>query len=94
MLLLGEGHELHRRLENVRLDGFVERGVARERRRVVDLDQERPQLVVHHHVEPEKLEAAKARVVRALPAREIGVLEMRLDGDERLDAELANLLPQ
>ena len=61
---------------------------------VARLDEEGAQLVVEDHVEAEDLEAAEAGVVRALPAREVRVLEVRLHGDERLDHQLADLLPQ
>ena len=68
----------HRRAQHGRLDLRVERRVTRERGRVVDLEQLGAQLVVHHDVEAEQLEAAEARVLRPLPCCEVRVLEMRL----------------
>ena len=67
-------HHLLTYLEHGRLDGGVERRVACERGRVVDLDQKGAQLVVEHHVEAEHLVEVGVRVgVRDAVAVEVRV---------------------
>eukprot|EP00965_Chrysotila_dentata_P233547 6199655-Pleurochrysis_carterae.AAC.1 len=63
-----------------------ERIVACARVRARHLEEEGAELVVEDHVESEELEAAGASVLGALSARVIGVLQVRLHGDDRLDA--------
>ena len=52
------------------------------------------QLMVHHDIKAKQLKACGACVVRFAPARAIRVLKVRLHREDRLDADLADCLPQ